>query len=215
MPDGQGANARGVFEGEFILEVDHVRKEFPGVVALDDVQLRIRPGSVHALMGENGAGKSTLVKVLTGVYQPDAGTIELDGQPVEFASPVEAQAAGINTVYQEVNLVPTLSVAENVWLGLERSIALQDFRGTVLQFLHTSCQLGFMLRNRFISLLQLLGMMRMRARRPPGASAAAPLAPMATSRSMRRRANGPIRWTTARPPRTRLPRARLRPRPSR
>jgi inositol transport system ATP-binding protein len=75
MLDGQGANARGVFEGEFILEVDHVRKEFPGVVALDDVQLKIRPGTVHALMGENGAGKSTLMKIIAGVYKPDRGEV--------------------------------------------------------------------------------------------------------------------------------------------
>jgi simple sugar transport system ATP-binding protein len=89
---------------------------FPGVKALDGVDFTLAPGEIHALLGENGAGKSTLVKVMTGVYQPDAGTIELDGRPVHFASPGAAQDAGINTVYQEVNLVPTLSVAENLML---------------------------------------------------------------------------------------------------
>jgi simple sugar transport system ATP-binding protein len=103
-----------------------ITKVFPGVRALEDVSFTLAPGEIHALMGENGAGKSTLVKVLTGVYQPDAGTIELDGQPVEFASPVEAQAAGINTVYQEVNLVPTLSVAENLMIQRQAS-----FRGLI------------------------------------------------------------------------------------
>jgi monosaccharide-transporting ATPase len=102
-----------------ILRMNHIRKEFPGVVALDDVSFRMFPGEVHALMGENGAGKSTLIKVLTGVYGVDAGTIELTGSPVAFSGPGEAQRAGVSTVYQEVNLCPNLSVAENICLGKE------------------------------------------------------------------------------------------------
>ncbi|MBE1574580.1 sugar ABC transporter ATP-binding protein [Amycolatopsis roodepoortensis] len=102
-----------------ILRMSHIRKEFPGVVALDDVSFRMFPGEVHALMGENGAGKSTLIKVLTGVYGVDAGTIELDGSPVAFSGPGEAQRSGVSTVYQEVNLCPNLSVAENICLGKE------------------------------------------------------------------------------------------------
>jgi len=96
-----------------------IRKVFPGVVALDGVDLRLRPGEVHALMGENGAGKSTLIKVLTGVYGIDAGTITLAGRAVRFTGPLQAQQAGVSTVYQEVNLCPNLSVAENMLLGRE------------------------------------------------------------------------------------------------
>ncbi|MET8848906.1 sugar ABC transporter ATP-binding protein [Amycolatopsis sp. NPDC004625] len=102
-----------------MVRMSGIRKEFPGVLALDGVDFRMYPGEVHALMGENGAGKSTLIKVLTGVYGVDAGTIELNGGGVAFSGPGEAQQAGISTVYQEVNLCPNLSVAENVCLGRE------------------------------------------------------------------------------------------------
>ncbi|WP_206786394.1 sugar ABC transporter ATP-binding protein [Amycolatopsis sp. MtRt-6] len=102
-----------------MVRMSGIRKEFPGVLALDGVAFRMYPGEVHALMGENGAGKSTLIKVLTGVYGVDAGTIELNGAEVAFSGPGEAQQAGISTVYQEVNLCPNLSVAENVCLGRE------------------------------------------------------------------------------------------------
>jgi simple sugar transport system ATP-binding protein len=87
------------------------------VQALDDVELCLRSGEIHALMGQNGAGKSTLIKVLTGVCAPDSGTIELDGQRIEPASPLHAQQLGISTVYQEVNLCPNLTVAENIFAG--------------------------------------------------------------------------------------------------
>ncbi|MEG1251661.1 MAG: ATP-binding cassette domain-containing protein, partial [Citrobacter sp.] len=90
---------------------------FPGVKALSDVALRLYPGEVHTLMGQNGAGKSTLIKVLTGVYTPDSGQILLDGKPIAPASTSDAQALGISTVYQEVNLCPNLSVAENIFIG--------------------------------------------------------------------------------------------------
>ncbi|MER5736492.1 MULTISPECIES: sugar ABC transporter ATP-binding protein [unclassified Streptomyces] len=102
-----------------VLEARGIRKAFPGVLALDGVDLRLFPGEVHALMGENGAGKSTLIKVLTGVHPPDAGTVSVDGGPRRFAEPLEAQHAGISTVYQEVNLCPNLSVAENILIGRE------------------------------------------------------------------------------------------------
>ncbi|MGW4806827.1 sugar ABC transporter ATP-binding protein [Kitasatospora sp. NPDC004272] len=111
-----------------VLEVRGIRKEFPGVVALDGVDFRLYPGEVHALMGENGAGKSTLIKVLTGVYQSDGGEVELAGEPVRIAGPLQAQQAGISTVYQEVNLCPNLSVAENVFIGREpRRFGLIDW----------------------------------------------------------------------------------------
>ncbi|MFF3442753.1 sugar ABC transporter ATP-binding protein [Streptosporangium sp. NPDC002721] len=102
-----------------IVRMSGIGKRFPGVKALDDVGFRLLPGEVHALMGENGAGKSTLIKVLTGVYGVDEGEIELAGKPVAFSGPSAAQQAGISTVYQEVNLCPNLSVAENIFVGRE------------------------------------------------------------------------------------------------
>jgi len=94
-----------------------ISKTFPGVRALDGVDFSMRRGEVHALMGENGAGKSTLIKVLTGVYPRDGGEILFDGQPFSPRSPLEAQRHGLSTIYQEVNLIPHLSVAENIFLG--------------------------------------------------------------------------------------------------
>ena len=102
-----------------LLQMQGIVKEFPGVTALDGVDLRLLPGEIHALMGENGAGKSTLIKVLTGVHRAERGVITLAGSTVEFASPLEAQQGGVSTVYQEVNLCANLSVAENVFIGRE------------------------------------------------------------------------------------------------
>jgi simple sugar transport system ATP-binding protein len=100
-----------------VLEVTGIHKAFPGVKALLDAGLRLFPGEVHTLMGQNGAGKSTLIKVLTGVYQPDSGSILLAGKAIRPRSTLDAQALGISTVYQEVNLCPNLSVAENIFIG--------------------------------------------------------------------------------------------------
>ena len=100
-----------------ILELDDVSKAFPGVQALKGVHLAVAAGEVHALLGENGAGKSTLIKIMSGVYAPDGGTLRLDGQPVRLSSPTAAQAAGIATIYQELLLFPELTVAENIFLG--------------------------------------------------------------------------------------------------
>ncbi len=102
---------------EPLLDIRALHKSFPGVKALAGVNLTVRRGEIVALMGENGAGKSTLIKVLTGVYARDAGEMFLEGRPVDARSPKEAQAFGISTVYQEVNLIPQLSVAENILLG--------------------------------------------------------------------------------------------------
>ncbi len=99
-----------------LLEVRAVSKSFPGVRALNQVSLSLKPGSVHALLGENGAGKSTLIKILTGVYQADEGEVLIDGNPVSFESPLEATKAGIGVVHQERNLIPYFTVAENVVL---------------------------------------------------------------------------------------------------
>ena len=103
----------------YVLEARDIGKSFPGVVALDGVSLAVSPGAVHAVVGENGAGKSTLMKILSGVYQPDAGEVLVDGKPVKFENPREAERAGIAIIYQELNLIPALSVAENVFLGRE------------------------------------------------------------------------------------------------
>ncbi|PRX49395.1 monosaccharide ABC transporter ATP-binding protein (CUT2 family) [Prauserella shujinwangii] len=104
---------------EPIVDMRGISIEFPGVKALQDVDFRLFPGEVHALMGENGAGKSTLIKALTGVYSVDSGVTRLAGRPVTFSGPAAAQDAGISTVYQEVNLCTNLTVAENILLGRE------------------------------------------------------------------------------------------------
>ena len=100
-----------------VLQMRGIRKVFPGVIALDEVDLTLAAGDVHMLLGENGAGKSTLMKILGGAYRKDAGDIRLDGQPVEIGSPRDARALGIRVIYQELNLVPHLSAAENIFLG--------------------------------------------------------------------------------------------------
>jgi ABC-type sugar transport system ATPase subunit len=99
------------------LHMSGISKSFPGIRALTDVGLRVDAGEVHAIVGENGAGKSTLMKILAGVHQPDAGEIELNGHPAKLADPIEARRRGIGMVYQELNLVPDLTVAENILLG--------------------------------------------------------------------------------------------------
>ena len=100
-----------------VLALAGVEKSFPGVQALRDVSFDVAPAEVHALLGENGAGKSTLIKIISGVYQADAGTIRLDGTPVRFLGPHEARRAGIATIYQELLLFPELTVAENIFMG--------------------------------------------------------------------------------------------------
>ncbi|WP_226669572.1 sugar ABC transporter ATP-binding protein [Metabacillus litoralis] len=102
-----------------MLVMDGITKEFPGVKALSNVHLNLYPGEVHALMGENGAGKSTLIKVLTGVYTIEEGTVTLEGKNIKVSNPLDAQDLGISTVYQEVNLCTNLSVVENIFIGRE------------------------------------------------------------------------------------------------
>lgn len=104
---------------EPVLTMEEICKEFPGVKALSNVQFKLIPGEVHALMGENGAGKSTLIKVLTGVYSLDSGSVKLKGEHIHVTNPHHAQEMGISTVYQEVNLCTNLSVAENIFIGRE------------------------------------------------------------------------------------------------
>ena len=105
--------------GTPIVTMTGITVAFPGALALDEVNFRLFPGEVHSLIGENGAGKSTLIKALTGVQRLTSGQIMIDGVAVDFSSPMDAQRAGISTVYQEVHLLPNLSVTENIMLGRE------------------------------------------------------------------------------------------------
>jgi ABC-type sugar transport system ATPase subunit len=104
-------------ENNFLLEMKNISKSFTGVHALQNVDFNVQENEVHALMGENGAGKSTLIKILTGVYGKDSGEIILDGRTIAPQSPIEAQQQGISTIYQELNLVPYMSIAENIFIG--------------------------------------------------------------------------------------------------
>src|SRR5581483_534115 len=106
-------------ENNLLLQMEHITKRFPGSVALSNASIHVERGEVHALIGENGAGKSTLIKVLTGVYRCDEGSIQFDGRVGAFQSPQQAQRQGISTIYQEINLVPFRSVTENIFLGRE------------------------------------------------------------------------------------------------
>jgi inositol transport system ATP-binding protein len=117
-----GDTARAAADDLF--EVRHVSKAFPGVAALDDVSLLLRRGSVHALVGENGAGKSTLMKIIAGICPPDAGELRLEGRALRCGSPREALASGIAMIHQELNLMPFMSVAENIWIRREPLNAL-------------------------------------------------------------------------------------------
>jgi len=103
-----------------ILELNHITKTFPGVRALDDVHFDLKPGEIHALIGENGAGKSTLIKIITGVYQPDGGEIRFDGKPVVIRGTADSQKIGIAAIYQHVTCYPSLSVTENIFIGHEK-----------------------------------------------------------------------------------------------
>jgi len=105
--------------GEYIVEMQGIVKRFPGVLALNDVQFKLRPGTVHSLMGENGAGKSTLMKILAGVYTLDEGQIFVDGKPVKIENPRDGLANGISMIHQELLFVPELTAAENIFLGRE------------------------------------------------------------------------------------------------
>ncbi|MBJ6361642.1 sugar ABC transporter ATP-binding protein [Paenibacillus sp. GCM10012307] len=126
-----------------LLRLDGIMKAFPGVKALQDVQFDVRKGEVVSLMGENGAGKSTLIKILAGVYRKDAGTIQFDGQRVEIESPLHSQSLGISVMFQELNLLPNLSVAENIFAGREKGkFGLFDKLGTKKEALRYMNEVG-------------------------------------------------------------------------
>ncbi len=116
-------------KGRSLLEMRGIGKHFAGIAALSDASLSVSAGEVHALIGQNGAGKSTLIKVLTGYHRKDAGEVLFEGRPCEVGSPHQAQASGISTIYQEINLVPLRSVTENICLGREkRRFGLLDWK---------------------------------------------------------------------------------------
>jgi general nucleoside transport system ATP-binding protein len=128
---------------ELVLEMRGIRKVFPGIVANDDVSLDIRRGEVHALLGENGAGKSTLMNILYGLYKPDGGEIRMRGKPVTFGSARDAIQAGIGMVHQHFMLIPVMTVAENIVLGVEpRDGILLDERGAERRVKELSEQFG-------------------------------------------------------------------------
>lgn len=114
---------------EYILEVENISKSFPGVKALDNVSFKIKKGEVHALVGENGAGKSTLMKILNGNYKRDSGIIKIDGKEIDIQDPNEAKSYGISIIFQELNLVSLLSIAENIYIGrLPKKHGLVDWK---------------------------------------------------------------------------------------
>jgi simple sugar transport system ATP-binding protein len=119
------------------LELSGIVKRYPAVKANDGVSLRVAPGQIHAVLGENGAGKSTLMKVIYGAVHPDEGEIRWNGEPVRIASPAAARRLGISMVYQHFSLFDTLSVAENVWLGLERDTTLAGITQRIREVAHT------------------------------------------------------------------------------
>ena len=128
---------------EYILEMQDITKVFPGVVALNHVTLKIKAGTVHALVGENGAGKSTLMKILSGVYKPSSGEIRLNGEVVQLKDVRDAQEKGISIIFQEFNLVNTLSIAENIFLGRYSSEPTVDWKKMRRKADDLLAQLGF------------------------------------------------------------------------
>ncbi|MFZ4652735.1 MAG: ATP-binding cassette domain-containing protein, partial [Rubrivivax sp.] len=119
------------------LELVGITKQYPAVRANDGVGLRVKPGEIHAVLGENGAGKSTLMKIIYGAVRPDAGTVRWNGQTVQVTSPAQARALGISMVYQHFSLFDTLTVAENVWLGLDKSVSLAQVTRRIGEVAHT------------------------------------------------------------------------------
>jgi len=119
------------------LELTGISKQYPAVRANDRVGLRVQPGEIHAVLGENGAGKSTMMKIIYGAVQPDEGEIRWNGQPVTIQSPAQARQLGISMVYQHFSLFDTLTAAENVWLGLDRSLRLPEVARRIVEVAHT------------------------------------------------------------------------------
>src|SRR4029079_4336666 len=115
------------------LELINISKQYPAVKANDGISLRVKPGEIHAVLGENGAGKSTLMKIIYGAVKPDEGEIRWNGAPVTVTRPAHARALGISMVYQHFSLFDTLTAAENVWLGLGKSLSLAEVTARITQ----------------------------------------------------------------------------------
>jgi ABC-type uncharacterized transport system ATPase subunit len=115
------------------LQLSGITKSYPGVVANSGISLAVQPGEIHAVLGENGAGKSTLMKIIYGSVKPDAGAVMMDGKPVTVRNPHEARALGISMVFQHFSLFDTLTVAENVWLGLDKHLSLAEVSARIEQ----------------------------------------------------------------------------------
>lgn len=116
-----------------LVEFKHITKRFPGVLALNDINLELKAGEVHVLIGENGAGKSTLMKILSGAYRQDEGELLIDGEAVKRNSPIISSSLGIGMIYQELNLIPELSIVKNIFLGSERKKGIFDDREYMYQ----------------------------------------------------------------------------------
>ena len=144
--DSRAASPSGAL-GHPILEMKNVSKRFPGVVALQGVDLCVMPGEIHGLVGENGAGKSTLIKILSGAHHADSGEIKIEGQPISRPTPLQMLECGIAVIYQETMLAPHLSVAENLWLGRlpKTRLGLVDWRETHRRSADVLARLGFTL----------------------------------------------------------------------
>ena len=150
-----------------------ISKSFPGVKALQNVNLEVRKGEVHAIVGENGAGKSTLMKILAGLYSPDEGTIEVMGKQITNLNPREARDLGIGMIYQELNLVPDLTVAENISLGaMPRRGPFVDWQGlsstarAVLEELDADIEAGTRVGNLSLSQQQIVEIAKVVSRKP-------------------------------------------------
>lgn len=147
-----------------LLKVEGISKSFPGVKALDNVNLELKKGEVHALLGENGAGKSTLMKILSGVYQADSGSIIYKGKPVVFYNAAESQHAGISIIYQELNLIPHLTVAQNIFIGKEPikwgmsidSVKMNTEAAVLLKRLNTNISPKTLVKNLSVSKQQMV-----------------------------------------------------------
>jgi len=152
-------------QNDIVLQMRGISKFFPGVKALQNVDFTLRKGEIHALMGENGAGKSTLIKVLTGVYQKDAGEVKIEDKPVVIRSPQDAQNAGISTVYQEITLCNNLTVAENIYIGRTKS-AFTNWKkmnadaGKILEDLQIPCKPDQQLSSCSIAVQQMVAIAR-------------------------------------------------------
>ena len=156
-------------DDNIILKMDKITKVFPGVKALDGVNFELRKGEVHSLIGENGAGKSTLMKILLGIYKPDGGTITYKSKDTHFSSPLNALTNGISMIHQEISLIPTMDIAENIWIGRESKFtkngliskkARYEATNQLLKELNISLNIKALVKDLSIAQMQLVEIIR-------------------------------------------------------